>query len=74
MAKFSNRRNLRPITLNIGTWAWVVVTLVILMVLVWIMQLRPSDLWSGIPTAPRFSQASVRGGTIASPYRVMVKS
>jgi hypothetical protein len=39
----STGRNLRPITLTLGTWAWVVVTLVVIAVLVWMMQVRLFD-------------------------------
>jgi hypothetical protein len=41
----STGRNLRPITLTIGAWGWIALTLAILAVLVWIMLLPPFDLF-----------------------------
>lgn len=40
MANSSTGRNLRPITLTLGTWGWVVVTLLLLGLVVLLAQAR----------------------------------
>ena len=40
MANSSTGRNLRPITLSLGTWGWVVATLVLLALIVVMAQAR----------------------------------
>ena len=36
---------MRPVRLTLGAWGWIVLTLAILAVLVWIMQLSPFDVF-----------------------------